>query len=220
MAETKKTAPDTAKTEPETKSMTIFQKLLAIQSRLFVPKGQVNDFGKYNYRSCEDIEKVVKPLCVEYNCVLRFWDKVESIGDRLFLKSSLELIDIDNTTSVSTTGYAEIGEGKKGMDPAQLTGACASYARKYALAGLFLIDNEKDPDATNTHGKSTDDVTHDTINAQQINAIAAELDRTGIADSVILDFVKKKHLEEITQADYVTVMKKLNKTPDKKEESK
>ena len=217
MAETK----TTAKTKAEENALpNVRAKLLAIQSKLFVPKGQKNDFGNYNYRSCEDIEKQVKPLCVEYNCVLYFWDSVECIGNRLFLKANLELIDIDSNTNIKAMGYAEIGEGKKGMDPAQLTGACSSYARKYALAGLFLIDNEKDPDATNTHGKSTDDVTHDTITAQQINAIIAELGRTGIADSVILDFVKKKHLEEITQADYVTVMKKLNKTPDKKEESK
>lgn len=216
MAETK--APATKEKAPAYPN--VEAKLLEIQTRLFVPKDQKNSFGNYNYRSCEDIEKVIKPLCRELNCVLRFWEDIEAREGRVFVKSNLQLYDIDTKTNVMAFGWAEMGDGKKGMDPAQLTGACTSYARKYALAGMFLIDNEKDPDATNTHGKNTDDVPHDTINAQQINAISAELDRTGIADSVILDFVKKKHLEELTQADYVTVMKKLNKTPDKKEETK
>lgn len=211
MAETKTSTK--AKAE-ETKALgSVEAKLLAIQSRLFVPKGQKNDFGGYNYRSCEDIEKQVKPLCVEYNCVLRFWDTVECIGDRIFLKANLELLDIDSRTNVMAMGYAEIGEGKKGMDPAQLTGACSSYARKYALAGMFLIDNEKDPDATNKHG--ADEKTPDTVTAEQLNAIYKELERTGVSESVILDAIKKKKLEEATQADYVTLMRRLNKTSDK-----
>lgn len=193
-------------------------KLLEIQSRLFVPKGQTNSFGNYNYRSCEDIEKVIKPLCLEYNCVLRFYDQVEEIGGRLFLRANLNMKDLDSNENVVSYGYAEIGDGKKGMDPAQLTGACASYARKYALAGMFLIDNEKDPDATNKHGKdSEEEEVHDTISAQQINAINAELIRTGVSESKILDSVKKKGLHELTQADYVSLMKRLNATKSKED---
>lgn len=193
-------------------------KLLEIQSRLFVPKGQTNSFGNYNYRSCEDIEKVIKPLCLEYNCVLRFYDQVEEIGGRLFLRANLNMKDLDSNENVVSYGYAEIGDGKKGMDPAQLTGACASYARKYALAGMFLIDNEKDPDATNKHGKdSKEEEVHDTISAQQINAINAELIRTGVSESKILDSVKKKGLHELTQADYVSLMKRLNATKSKED---
>ena len=193
-------------------------KLLEIQGRLFVPKGQTNSFGNYNYRSCEDIEKVIKPLCMEYNCVLRFWDSIQEVGGRLFLKANLQLFDLDSRTNVMSFGWAEIGDGKKGMDPAQLTGACASYARKYALAGMFLIDNEKDPDATNKHGKdSKEEEVHDTISAQQINAINAELIRTGVSESKILDSVKKKGLHELTQADYVSLMKRLNATKSKED---
>lgn len=193
-------------------------KLLEIQGRLFVPKGQTNSFGNYNYRSCEDIEKVIKPLCMEYNCVLRFWDSIQEVGGRLFLKANLQLFDLDSRTNVMSFGWAEIGDGKKGMDPAQLTGACASYARKYALAGMFLIDNEKDPDATNKHGKdSKEEEVHDTISAQQINAINAELQRTGVSESKILDSVKKKGLHELTQADYVSLMKRLNATKSKED---
>ena len=188
-------------------------KLLEIQTRLFVPKDQKNDFGGYKYRSCEDIERAIKPLCKEFNCVLRFWESLEHIGDRVFIKSNLMLFDLDSRTNVMAMGFAEMGEGKKGMDQAQLTGACTSYARKYALAGMFMIDNEKDPDATNMHGKT--EPVPETISAEQMNEIRAELDRTGVAESVILDFVKKKGLEYVTQAEYDRLMVKLKKTSDK-----
>ena len=211
MAETKTTTA-TKKVPEEKKGLDCVEaKLLEIQTRLFVPKDQKNDFGGYKYRSCEDIEKQVKPLCKEYNCVLRFWETVEQIGSRTFVKSNLQLFDLDSKTNVMAFGWAEMGEGKKGMDPAQLTGACTSYARKYALAGMFLIDNEKDADATNKHGKDEPD----TINADQINAINKELERTGVSASAVLDSVKKKALEDLTQADYVSVMKRLNVTTDK-----
>ena len=210
MAETKTST--TAKKAPvEPKADCVEAKLLEIQTRLFVPKEQKNEFGKYNYRSCEDIEKQVKPLCKEFNCVLRFWESVESFEGRLFVKSHLQLFDIDSKTNVMAYGWAEIGDGKKGMDPAQLIGACTSYARKYALAGLFLIDNEKDADATNKHGKEEPE----TISADQINAINSELERTGVGAAVILDSVKKKSLELLTQADYESIMKRLSVTSDK-----
>ena len=212
MAETKTTT--TAKKAPVEEKKTldcVEAKLLEMQTKLFVPKDQKNEFRKYNYRSCEDIEKQVKPLCKEYNCVLRFWESVEAIEGRYFIKSHLQLFDVDSKTNVMAYGWAEIGDGKKGMDPAQLTGACTSYARKYALAGLFLIDNEKDADATNKHGKEDPE----TISADQINAINAELERTGVGAAVILDSVKKKSLELLTQADYESIMKRLSVTSDK-----
>jgi hypothetical protein len=191
-------------------------KLLEIQTRLFVPKGQRNEFGKYDYRSCEDIEKAVKPLCLEYNCTLTLQTFIEEYAGRLFVKATACLYDNEINKGVVANGYAEIGENKKGMDQAQLTGAATSYARKYALAGLFLIDNEKDADATNKHGKdSKEEETHDTINATQMNAIYAELERTGIAESVILDSVKKKAVQDITQEEYVGLMKRLNASSDK-----
>lgn len=210
MAEAKATT-TTKKAPAEPKADCVEAKLLEIQTRLFVPKEQKNEFGKYNYRSCEDIEKQVKPLCKEFNCVLRFWESVESFEGRLFVKSHLQLFDIDSKTNVMAYGWAEIGDGKKGMDPAQLIGACTSYARKYAMAGLFLIDNEKDADATNKHGKEEPE----TISADQINAINAELERTGVGAAVILDSVKKKSLELLTQADYESIMKRLSVTSDK-----
>lgn len=206
------------------------EKLLAIQTNLFVPKEQSNSFGGYNYRSCEDIEKAIKPLLKEYNCTLILFTSIEEIGGRLFVKATASLIDNVPTDEAKTGGlnvsaYAEIGESKKGMDQAQLTGAATSYARKYALAGMFLIDNEKDSDATNKHEgseKATDKPKKEPevaagINEKQITAIRAELDRTGVSESVILESVKKKNLKDMTQAEYVQIMKRLNKTSSDKE---
>lgn len=208
-----------AKVKAEVKVLdSVEAKLLEIQNRLFVPKGQKNDFGNYNYRSCEDIEKAVKPLCMEYNCVLRFWDSIEEIGGRVFLKAHLQLFDLDSRTNLMSFGWAELSDEKRGnMSPEQKVGSAASYARKYAAAALFLIDNEKDPDATNKHGKDDVEEEHDTISAQQINAINAELIRTGVSESKILDSVKKKGLHELTQADYVSLMKRLNATKTKED---
>lgn len=189
------------------------KKLLNVQTKLCVPKGQENKFGGYNYRSCEDIEKEVKPLLLENNLTLTLNSDLIEIGGRLFVKAKACLYDNDSGMALSVPAYAELGESKKGMDQAQLTGAATSYARKYALAGLFLIDNEKDPDATNRHGK--DEEAPNTINATQIKAINAELERTGISESVILDSVKKKDIKDITQDEYVGLMKRLNASSDK-----
>ena len=135
--------------------MTIDEKLSKIQSELFVPKGQKNDFGKYNYRSCEDILKTVKPLCEKNKCVLVLHNKIINVGDRNYVEACAELRDLETDATVICSAQAREEAEKKGMDGSQITGSASSYARKYALAGLFCIDNEKDSDATNTHGKET-----------------------------------------------------------------
>jgi hypothetical protein len=133
--------------------LTGMQKLQAIQQELKAPKGQVNSFGGYNYRSCEDIFEAVKPLLAKYNCVLSVTDGVEYTG-AVYIKATARLINTDNGDVICyADGYARHAETKKGMDEAQITGACSSYARKYALNGLFLIDDVKDADSTNKHGK-------------------------------------------------------------------
>lgn len=192
----------------------VYQKLAQIQEELFVPKGNKNDFGGYTYRSCEDILKAVKPLCSKYKCVVKLDSNLESVENRVYIQATAKLFDYENGGCLVSSAMARETESKKGMDEAQVSGAALSYARKYALAGLFCIDNEKDADATNKHGKGEEE-THDTVSAQQLNAIYKELERTGISENKILDFIKKKHLEEATQEDYLLIMKKLNVTPDK-----
>lgn len=124
------------------------KELRSIQTELNAPKNQYNAFGKYSYRSCEDILAAVKPLLAEYHCTLTLTDGIELIGDRFYVRATATLTN-DTGDTASTTAYAREDEVKKGMDGAQITGAASSYARKYALNGLFCIDDVKDPDATN-----------------------------------------------------------------------
>lgn len=124
--------------------MSIYEKLLNIQSELKAPKGQYNSFGKYKYRSCEDILEAVKPLCVKNGLCLTLTDSIEIIGNRYYIKATAVITD--GESKVETTAYAREDENKKGMDGSQITGSASSYARKYALNGLFDIDDTKDAD--------------------------------------------------------------------------
>ena len=127
--------------EPEEKKV---NNLINIQAELRAPKGQYNNFGKYKYRSCEDILEAVKPLLKLYNCQLTLTDDIIEIGSRYYIRATATFIDGDEVTAVP--GWAREEEEKKGMDASQITGTASSYARKYALNGLFLIDDAKDAD--------------------------------------------------------------------------
>ncbi|MCQ2743494.1 MAG: ERF family protein [bacterium] len=128
--------------------MTITQKLCEIQTKLKAPKGQYNSFGKYKYRNCEDILESVKPLLNEYGLIINLSDEVVVVGERYYVQATATITD--GNASISTQAYAREEEAKKGMDGSQVTGASSSYARKYALNGLFAIDDTKDSDTTNT----------------------------------------------------------------------
>lgn len=132
---------------------TIFKKLIEIQSKLKAPKSQYNSFGKYSYRSCEDILEAVKPLLKAQNCVLTISDEVKVIGDRFYVEAITTLYDADSGEIITTSALAREDKEKKGMDGSQITGASSSYARKYALNGLFLIDDTKDADFSNQQPK-------------------------------------------------------------------
>ena len=134
--------------------MTIHQKLGKVQSALFVPKGNRNNFGGYNYRSCEDILKQVKPLLAENGLALTMSSRMIQVGEWVYVDVTCTLFDNESSDSVIVNAQAREPESRKGMDAAQVSGSSLSYARKYALAGLFGIDNEKDPDATNNHGNT------------------------------------------------------------------
>lgn len=133
--------------------MTVYEKLCSVQSRLKAPKNQTNKFGGYNYRSCEDILEAVKPLLSEVGASIYVADDIVEIGGRVYVKATAVFVDNADGITVSSTAYAREEETKKGMDAAQITGSASSYARKYCLNGLLLIDDTKDPDATNDHGK-------------------------------------------------------------------
>lgn len=132
--------------------MTIYEKLASVQKTLKAPKGQYNDFGKYKYRSCEDILEAVKPLLAANKLAITISDDMTDVGGRCYVKSTATLFDCESGEALVVTANAREEETKKGMDGSQITGAASSYARKYALNGLFAIDDAKDSDATNGEG--------------------------------------------------------------------
>ena len=126
--------------------LNIYGKLAAIQRELKAPKGQYNSFAKYNYRSCEDILEAVKPLCIKNNATLILNDTVREISGRFYVVATATLADQESDGVVEANAYAREPQDKKGMDDSQITGMASSYARKYALNGLFCIDDTKDAD--------------------------------------------------------------------------
>ncbi len=124
----------------------LIAKLLIIQSELKAPKGQYNSFGKYKYRSCEDILEAVKPLCAKTGVALTLHDDVIQIGERFYVRATATLHDCESPDDITVTAYAREELDKKGMDGSQVTGTSSSYARKYALNGMFCIDDTKDAD--------------------------------------------------------------------------
>ena len=158
-------------------------KLSGIQQRLKAPKGQVNKFGGYKYRSCEDILEAVKPLLGD--CVLTISDDIREIGGRVYVEATARLTDGSDVVEVKA--LAREAEVKKGMDESQITGAASSYARKYCLNGLFCIDDTKDADATNDHKDPV-------IDESQLAVIYDLLDKT---DSDIDKFCKAFNIQGV-----------------------
>ncbi len=126
--------------------MEVYKKLLAVQAELKAPKGQYNSFGKYKYRSCEDILEAVKPILAKVGATLIVGDELLIMGERYYIKATATFMDAETGDKVTNTAYAREEETKKGMDGSQITGTASSYARKYCLNGLFLIDDTKDAD--------------------------------------------------------------------------
>jgi len=129
----------------------MIEKLLKIQQELKVPKNRRNTFGNYNYRSCEDFVDAAKPLCHAEGLILSLTDEVVEVGGRIYVKATARITD--SAGFYETSGYAREAETQKGMNESQITGSASSYARKYALNGLFAIDDVADADVTNTHDK-------------------------------------------------------------------
>ena len=134
--------------------MNIYEKLLNVQTELKAPKGQYNAFGKYKYRSCEDILEALKPVLEKNKLTMFISDDIVCINDRNYVKATVHLVNNEKLgEAIQVSALAREEETKKGMDGSQITGASSSYARKYALNGMFAIDDTKDSDSTNTHGK-------------------------------------------------------------------
>lgn len=130
---------------------TIHQKLIEVQEELKAPKGQYNSFGKYYFRSTEDIVEALKPLLIKRGLLLLMYDEIELIGSRIYVVSTADLTD--GAANIKVSARARESETKKGMDDSQITGTASSYARKYALNGMFLIDDSKDADTPEYSGQ-------------------------------------------------------------------
>ena len=198
--------------------MNIFEKLNKMQTELKAPKNQYNSFGKYRYRSCEDILEGLKPLLKETNTCIIIKDELTIVGNRYYIKATAMLHDTEKIGDyVEATGYAREEENKKGMDGSQVTGASSSYARKYALNGLFAIDDSKDSDGTNG-GK--EDKPKQELSDAQIKRLYAISKIKGITEeqvkAVILSEYKKESTKELTRAEYDTIVKRMEAKEDVK----
>tara|TARA_R100000951_G_scaffold149_1_gene698 strand:+ start:3335 stop:3868 length:534 start_codon:yes stop_codon:yes gene_type:complete len=152
------------------------EKLLSLQAELKAPKNQFNAFGKYKYRSCEDILEALKPLLLKHGLVLTISDTIKEVGGITFVESTASITDGESEEFV--TAQAGVDVNRKGMDVAQCFGASSSYSRKYALNGLFLIDDTKDPDYTNDHSKKPTVKPTDTLTNERFEK-ALELIKQG-----------------------------------------
>lgn len=162
--------------------MEFIEKIVAIQSELKAPKGQYNSFGKYNYRSCEDILEGVKPLLTKHGLVLTIQDSIDLIGDRFYVKATATITD--GKEQLSTSAYARESLDKKGMDASQVTGATSSYARKYALNGLLCIDDTKDADTMNNAKQDTQETVYNW------NTLKARATQGGISENDLKHYLK------------------------------
>ena len=213
--------------------MGVYEKLIKVQSDLKAPKSKYNSFGKYNYRSLEDILEGAKPLLKKHGATLVIADSMEQVGDRYYLKATATFIDTDNGESVSNSALARESADKKGMDDSQITGTASSYARKYALNGLFLIDDTKDADTDEAHiekearskGKKTEQKTDEQLNQEMISNVSPdlipdpnrtpdyrakklreEIARTGVSEAKLLANTKVEKWEDVTDAQFVVLM--------------
>lgn len=183
--------------------MSVYKKLLDVQKRLNVPKNQRNEFGKYNYRTCEDIMSAVKPLLAQVNATLIVTDELVLQGDWHYIKATATFIDCEEEKSVSNTAYAREEQTKKGMDVSQVTGSTSSYARKYALNGLFCIDDIKDADYKVSY-----------MDDEKIKILKDEIIRTGISYRSLLASYSCKAVTELSKLQYEDAIFKLELTPD------
>lgn len=182
----------------------MIEKLIAVQLALKAPKNQYNSFGKYNYRNCEDILEAVKPLLAEQGLLLTIFDEVVEVQGRFYVKATAKITD--GTQSIENTAFARESEDKKGMDASQVTGATSSYARKYALNGLFLIDDVKDADTMDNSASDKQEhkpaYTWTNIKNRALQGGMTEQQLNEYCKNVL----KRKNSNELTEDDF----KKLN----------
>lgn len=201
--------------------LNVYKKLNKVQTELKAPKGQFNKFGNYKYRSCEDILEGLKPLLKEVGAIVLLSDSVEFLEGRYYVKARAQFIDADTAEKIEVSALAREDDSKKGMDSSQLTGSTSSYARKYALNGLFCIDDTKDSDATNDHAQGTIQTQKSNftrITNQHLNKLFELGTKKGYSQNKVRQRITKKFnktAEEMTTTEYNQVIQGYEKLPDK-----
>ena len=201
--------------------MTIYEKLSAIQVKLNAPKKQYNSYGRYNYRSCEDILEGLKPHLEETKTAVTISDEIVLIGERYYVKATATLHDCESDKSVSNTAYAREELTKKGMDASQITGSTSSYARKYALNGLFCIDDVKDADTRDNRQKEAEeqakaeseakDIENSVIDDLKARALKARCVAEQVPEATILKLYKVDAIEKLTMRQFANIHANWNK---------
>ncbi len=210
-------------------------KVQMIQTKLKAPKNLFNKFGNYKYRNAEGILEAVKPLLAEYKCYLTIKDDITLVGDRYYVKATATLVDCESDGEVSNNALAREEAEKKGQDSSQTTGSASSYARKYALNGLFLLDDTKDADTDEVHEETTPKAEKPKSNAnkestqepdapkataKQIGDMKAYALKLGVDINKLLEAVKRSRLEELTTVDIDYLNKRLVSTEKSMKENK
>ena len=193
----------------------VYLKLVKVQNELKAPKSQYNSFGKYSYRNCEDILEALKPLLNEVKAIVNISDEIILIGGRYYVKATVKFIDAETGEVVEASAMAREEETKKGMDASQLTGSTSSYARKYALNGLFAIDDTKDADTTNTHGKEN----VKSLSEAQLKRMYVIGKNAGYENSKVDSMINQKYNKkacDMTKEEYDNVVEGLQKIADAK----
>jgi hypothetical protein len=197
----------------------VYLKLVKVQNELKAPKSQYNSFGKYSYRNCEDILEALKPLLNEVKAIVNISDEIILIGERYYVKATVKFIDAETGEVVEASAMAREEETKKGMDASQLTGSTSSYARKYALNGLFAIDDTKDADTTNTHGKEN----VKSLSEAQLKRMYVIGKNAGYENSKVDSMINQKYNKkacDMTKEEYDNVVEGLQKIADAKAKEK
>ena len=200
----------------------MLKKLMSIQTKIKAPKNLYNSFGKYKYRNAEGICEAVKPYLEEHDCSLTLSDEIIAVGDRVYVKATATLYDNETGEAISVSAMAREAEEKKGMDESQITGTASSYARKYALNGLFLLDDTKDADSDEhhneaegkkkraeeeeAHDKAVEDISKMKISKIKVDALADKAVTDGVPLSRIVSLYKVPDLESMTEKMYRNCM--------------
>ncbi len=204
--------------------MNVHEKLLHVQRNLKAPKSQYNKFGDFHYRSCEDIQEAIKPLLAEVRAVLLTGDEVVQIGSRFYIKATAIFQDTESPERITNTAYARENEEKPKMDAAQITGSCSSYARKYALNGLFCIDDSKDPDTQEPKApvvpvqkpaakprQQRGQARQQGVSKTDIEKLCSEAERTGTDLAKVRERYRVQSIHELTQEQYQRAMSAFRK---------